>query len=231
MALGSIFHQMIAQHVRFPTGSEHQLMPSEPIARWWQNFTDHGPSLTGGQVIVEKTIRFQLSDNLQLLGRVDCLQLTENRLAIYDWKTGKPRRPAELKHDWQTRLYLALIYAARHELQADRLTPDQISMIYWYAQAPQKSVEITYDAAWHAENWAEIEALAARIETDLNRGSDPWTLTDEHQRCLHCPFHAICGRVGGEGRGLDLEEDLDEARYEVEAERAASDLSAVEFDL
>lgn len=239
MAIGSIFHQMVAQHIRFPSGREHDSVPPEPIEQWWQNFMDHAPILSGGRVMVEKTIRFQLTEKLQLLGRVDCLHLTENKIAIYDWKTGRPRRPADLKRDWQTRLYLALIFAARHELGMATLTPDRVSMTYWYAQTPQKSVEITYDAAWHAENWAGIEEIAAQIEVDLNRGEEPWPLTEEHKRCLHCPFHAICGRVGGagndindiKGRGLDLDDDLDEARDAVEALRSAPDLSPLEFDL
>ncbi len=196
MEQGEAFHMLAAQS--YLMGDGFAFDPAdleEPVAGWWRNFIDNRPIPKKGQTArVEATLTANLTDKIKLVGRLDVLFLGKNKLEVFDWKTGKPRRESDLKADWQTRIYLALLYQSRQILGAPELAAEDVSITYWYPREPKKSVTIRYSEAWHAENWAELLKLAQQMEAKLERPDEVWPLTTHLATCGRCPFNAICGR-------------------------------------
>ncbi len=196
MEQGEIFHMLAAQS--YNLGDLFQFDAAElasPIDVWWQAFQQHRPiPKKGVQHRVESTLSATLTDQIKLVGRLDLLFLSEDRLEIFDWKTGKPRTHGDLKQDWQTRIYLALLYQSRALLGNESLSAEQLSITYWYTRDPQKSVKISYSEAWHAENWAELNALASQMGDRINSDQLNWPLTPHLKACSRCPFNILCGR-------------------------------------
>lgn len=196
MEQGEVFHMLAAQsYLMRDSFAFDPADLEEPVASWWSNFVEERPIPKKGQTArVEATLTANLTGKIKLVGRIDLLFLGDNRLEIFDWKTGKPRRESDLKADWQTRIYLALLYQSRQILGVPELAAEDVSMTYWYPREPKKSVTIRYSESWHAENWAELLELAKQMEAKLEQPEAVWPLTTNLATCGRCPFNAICGR-------------------------------------
>ncbi len=196
MEQGELFHSLAAQS--YLLGDSFVFDPAdleEPVAEWWSRFSIEKPQPKKGQrVRVEATLTANVTAKIKLVGRLDLLMVGDNRLEIFDWKTGRPRRESDLRNDWQTRIYLALLYQSRQILDVAGIEAEALSITYWYPREPQKSVTIRYSEAWHAENWAELLQLAGEIESRLEQPESVWPLTSQLATCGRCPFNAICGR-------------------------------------
>lgn len=206
---GEIFHMLAAQSYLLGDGFAFDPADLEPpVDQWWEAFQTGRPMPKKGQTVrVESTLTASLSQQIKLIGRLDLLFIGENGLEIFDWKTGNPRRETDLRLDWQTRIYLALLYQSRAILGADGVSADQLSITYWYPRDPQKSVKISYDEAWHATNWAEMSTLSAQIETDLEQSQQPWPLTNNLKLCSNCGFNVICGREPGPSTEIEPQDE------------------------
>lgn len=190
---GEQFHRAVEQYLlglETPPGSE-----ADPVLRrWWEAFERHAPSLPTGRRYPEMSLAVAVGRHF-LFGRMDLLILGEGRAYIYDWKTERRPRPAEvLREDLQTRLYLALLTEGVTALGAPPLPPEQISLTYWFAHAPERSVTLDYDTARHTLFWAELQATVERIDRRLLTPQAVWPLTPDWQECTHCHYRALCGR-------------------------------------
>ena len=87
--------------------------------------------------------------------------------------------------------------------------PDRLSLTYWYAADPDQPRVVTYDAATHRRNWAEMERIVAEIDRLIAAGTaEAWPLTDELSECRRCAYQALTGRqFVGEAEPETLEED------------------------
>jgi hypothetical protein len=199
---GAQFHQLLQRRfLDLPLADD--LAADEQLADWHAIFQRHGPKLPpDGRRYVEFTLTAPLGDCL-LTGRFDLLLLTADRAHIYDWKTERrPRSAVALREDLQTRLYLALLYEGASALDVD-LPPEKIQLTYWYVHAPDSPVTFTYSAAWHSENWAYLQRLAAQVAAAQR--ADQWPLTDNWEECRRCAYAAYCGREGSADQLLDWE--------------------------
>jgi RecB family exonuclease len=173
---------------------------------WWLAFQSSRMALPHRRALPELTLTIPLAGHL-LNGRFDLLITNKQKAQIFDWKTGRPQPEQRLRHDWQTRLYLAMVAESGADLGAD-FAPENISLTYWYVSEPDAPRTIAYDSAWHAQNWSDIQQLVAQIEAQLV--VDEWPLTDDLGECRLCAYQAYCGRQEAGTAELVLDEDTEE---------------------
>ena len=151
-----------------------------------------------------------------LTGRFDLviigIEKQQPAVHIYDWKTSRPRPAEELRGEWQSKLYLAMLAESKSALEeSGTLIPEQIKLTYWYVTDPQTPRTINYSQEQHKQNWAEIQMLVSDIDSCVQTGQ--WPLTDNWSHCRSCTYWVYCGRFeGGEPEKI-LAEEL--ARYEL----------------
>jgi hypothetical protein len=202
---GQQFHQLLERHFLG--------LPVEPneigdgvVRGWWLAFQSSGLRLPNGRSLPELSLTIPVAGHL-LNGRFDLL-ITDNRQAhIFDWKTGRPQPESRLRHDWQTRLYLAMIAESGDALGA-KFVPEQIAITYWYVSEPDVPRTIGYSHVEHKQNWAEIQQLVTQIESQL--ALDEWPLTDDWGECRVCAYQAYCGRQAAGTAELPPNEDEEE---------------------
>ena len=199
---GQEFHQLLERHfLGLPV--ELNEVGDSTVRGWWLAFQSSKLQLPGGRSLPELSLTVPVGEHL-LGGRFDLL-ITNNQMAhIFDWKTGRPQPESRLAHDWQTRLYLAMI-AESGDALGTRFAPEQIAITYWYVSEPDKPRTIHYDQSWHEQNWAEIRQLVAQIESQLS--VDEWPLTDDLEQCRVCAYQAYCGRQAAGRAELAADED------------------------
>ena len=197
MALGELFHSLAAQKISMRENFRlPDLSSGSTLEGWWQNFEAFVPKV-GAEDIVRTEIKLTatINNQVKLTGRIDLLVHGGRSLKIYDWKTGRPRPQSELEHDWQTKIYMALLYRSRGTVSLEDVAPKDISMTYWYAREPERSVTLSFNEAWHEKNWREIVELANQIVTRLDSGLAIWPLTSDLTICGRCSFNTLCGRT------------------------------------
>lgn len=193
---GRHFHRLMERHfLGLPVQGE--AVGDDVVGDWWNRFLHSNLTIPNGRLWPEHRLTIPAGDNF-LTGRFDLLILGEEDgqpfAQLFDWKTSRPRTVVELESEWQTRLYLALIAESGQAFFADgqRLTPERISLTYWYASEPDQPRVVAYSAAKHRQNWSRIQALVAAIEAH-----DPdkiWPLTEDWIHCRSCRYQTYCGR-------------------------------------
>jgi CRISPR/Cas system-associated exonuclease Cas4 (RecB family) len=210
---GEQFHRLLERHFLGLTVTAEAIEDVE-LRRWWSLFQRH-VKLPEGETHPERSLTVPVGAHV-LNGRFDLLILSPTSAHIFDWKTGQPRHEAELRHDWQTRLYLAMLAEGGAAL-GHTLQPDQIAITYWYVNDPAAARTIRYNPAWHEQNWADIQAIAAQIDDAL--AEDAWPLTDDWSHCRLCAYQAYCSRQeAGETTREESEEAPDETDLFLEPE-------------
>jgi hypothetical protein len=190
--LGERFHQLLHRHfLGLPL--DEDLAGDKTLRRWWAAFQEQGPVLAQGRHYPEFTLTVPAGKYL-LTGRYDLLIVSGQGAHIYDWKTeARPRSEEQLRDALQTRLYLALLVAGSEAL-GQTLSPGQVTMSYWYANAPRASLTIPYDETWHATNWADLQRTIDEITT-LESTNSEWPLTGDISCCARCRYQVCCGRL------------------------------------
>ncbi len=147
--LGSRFHQLMQQRA---LGLEIQpLLDHHPkLQEWFLRFQDAPPPLMVGIRQNEYPCTLTL-ENFTLIAVFDLLIQGDNEVQVVDWKTyRRPHRAQLLKEHWQTRLYLFLV------AEALGYAPDQISMLYWFAESSSER-----STRGGTENWLSIPYSAS----------------------------------------------------------------------
>lgn len=217
---GQAFHQLLQQHfLDIPITAV--AIEDARLRNWWMTFSNNKPPMPAGKPKPEIGLTVPVGEHL-LNGRFDLIILSQTvdgqpSAHIFDWKTGTPQDESTLRHDWQTRLYLSMLVEGGHALWTGKRTqknllPENVSLTYWYVQEPDLPRVISYNAAAHAQNWAELTQLVNQIETQTTR--DEWPLTDDLAKCRTCAFQTYCGR---ENAGVETEtitEDTDLPKFD-----------------
>lgn len=200
---GEAFHQLAERHfLGLPLA-----IADEQLRGWWDVFERFVDSLPAGKRLPELSLTVPIGSHL-LTGRYDLLILGEDgNVYIFDWKTeARPRSEAELLTDWQTTLYLAML-AESGGAFGRQISPEQIKLTYWFANAPADSVIIPYSEAMHRSNWQKMLTVVDKIDGNL-LAEDEWPLTDNRETCGRCAYAVYCGRVGvPAGEPLDWQEE------------------------
>lgn len=213
LARGQAFHQVLQRHF-LGWDVEAAAIGDAQVRQWYLQFQNSKLQLPQGRVLTEMSLTIPLGQHL-LNGRFDLLILGKSEQGeptahLFDWKTGKAQESSKLRHDWQTRLYLAMLAESDTALFPGTQTPlkaENISITYWFVTEPDVPRTLTYSAAQHAENWASLQAIAAQIDTQIAQGD--WPKTDDLSECQRCAYQMICQRQAAGTAVPVLDEDAD----------------------
>ena len=227
---GEYFHRLIQQHlVGIPAEQIAKFANTPNLQKWWENFhnfvdltgfrtavpaqTEEGRNLSG--LYPEATLSAPLGKH-RLLAKYDLIAVKDDRVTIYDWKTYRKRPRNEwLAARMQTRVYRGLLVQAGAHLNGGKpFEPEQIEMIYWFADFPEDPARFPYNSAQFQRDWDTLLKLSDEVAS-----AAAYPLTEDRQKCLFCTYRSYCERGIRAG-------DLEEA----EAEREAEELFDVNFE-
>ncbi|MGC8780518.1 MAG: PD-(D/E)XK nuclease family protein [Anaerolineae bacterium] len=216
---GEAFHRLVQQHILgiIPAAGTDLLL-DEPLAGWWRAYLSSQPADLPALRFAEVVLSAGLGSH-RLIAKYDLIAIEPgHRAVIVDWKTSARRpRPTWLAERIQTRVYRYLLVRAGAHLMArprpgdvsgsagiikGEIRPEQVEMIYWFANFPDEPERLRYDAIQFAADDEYLAELAAEI----TRRDDPvFPLTDDVRRCLFCTYRSLCGRgaVAGDFAAAD----------------------------
>ena len=224
---GQLFHRIVQQHlVGLPTGKLARLANTPDLSRWWENYLGYTFDINDYAQYTELTLTAPVGTH-RLLAKYDLVAIKagdavpdEGKAIIFDWKTYH-KRP---KDEWmaarmQTRVYRALLIQAAAYLNIPSgenhgtpFRPEQVEMIYWYADFPSEPTRFPYSAAQYKRDWDTLTDVVNEIGNHRH-----FPLTEDEKKCAYCPYRSYCNRGGKAGT-------IDESEAEMEA-------AATEFNL
>lgn len=199
-----LFHRLVHQSILgLPSESLKRLATSPHLAQWWESFAAQGPDLREFSLHPEITLVAAVGRD-RLIAKYDLVAVRGDKAVIYDWKTQARRPPeASLAARWQTRVYCAVLARAGAELLGGNpIQPENITMIYWFAEFPGESADFPYSRMQFERDWKAIGTLIDEIQI-----ASEFPLTTDERLCRFCNYRSLCDR-GQRGGELD-EADLD----------------------
>jgi len=219
---GEYFHRLLQQHlIGIPAEQIAKFANTPSLQRWWHNF-QNSKDLTGlrsafansgeartdlSGLYPEATLSAPLG-KYRLLAKYDLIAIQDGKAIIYDWKTYRKRPRNEwLAGRMQTRVYRALlVQAGAHLNNGKPFEPEQIEMIYWFADFPDESARFPYTAAQFQRDWDALLRLSEEVAS-----ASSYPLTEDRQKCLFCTYRSYCERGIRAGA-------IEQAEAEMEAE-------------
>ena len=201
-----------------------RLANTSDLLRWWDNYLGYKFDLTGYAQHTELALAASVG-TYRLLAKYDLVAVKPGeRATIFDWKTYR-KRP---KDEWmaarlQTRVYRALLIQAGAYLNGGTpFQPEQIEMVYWYADFPSEPARFPYSAAQYKRDW---DALTGMINEISNHRHFP--LTEDEKKCAYCPYRSYCnrGEVAGTLDDVNAEMEADSTQFDINFEQ----ITEIEF--
>jgi MoaA/NifB/PqqE/SkfB family radical SAM enzyme len=109
---------------------------------------------------------------------------------------------------WQTRVYRALLaQAGAHFNHGKPFAPEQIEMIYWFANFPAEPAQFIYKTDQYKRDWDALTKIANEIT-----GASDFPKTDQVSKCSYCPYRSYCNRGirAGDAADTELETEAEE---------------------
>ena len=215
---GSLFHRMVQQHlIGLPAEKLDGQAKSENLIRWWEAFQQQTPAFDGYALYPEYTLSAPLGEH-RLVAKYDLIAVKPDEKAIiYDWKTYRKRpRDEYLAARWQTRLYSALLGQAGHHLNGGSpILPEQIEMIYWFANFPNEPARFLYNESKFQRDWDMVK----KVVEEINRAKEFPLAEDEHP-CRFCTYRSYCDRgiKAGDWDEVEGETEMEES-FEIDFEQ------------
>jgi hypothetical protein len=219
---GADFHRLAHQHA---LGLAHDRLAAtihdDILARWWQTYQDHPPpDLPEAARWAEMVVTAPLA-GYRLAAKFDLLAVEPGvRLVVVDWKTVL-RRPSRsmLACRPQTIVYRYLAVEAGASFSGGRRPqPEQVEMIYWFAEFPGVTERFTYDADQHE---GAHEYLAGLVHEIAAHQEAIWPLTSDDRFCRFCNYRTLCERDVRPAFLEELEDDLELDELEIDLEQIA----------
>jgi len=203
---GAAFHRLVHQHV---LGIAPQRLSSTvadaALRRWWHNYLEGGPADLPPSRYPEVVLSAPVG-GYRLVAKYDLVAVDAGRRSvIVDWKTSRKRsRRKWLAERLQTRVYPYLLIRAGSHLNAGQpFEPEQVEMVYWFANFPATPERFAYDAAQYE---ADEVYLTLLIEEIRDLGDKDFLLTTQERRCRYCLYRSLCQRGVGAGAFDEMEE-------------------------
>ncbi|MCJ7737403.1 MAG: PD-(D/E)XK nuclease family protein [Anaerolineae bacterium] len=218
MEQGKAFHRLVHQHILgLPVEQLAATVTDPDVLKWWDNYLVSPPAGLPETRFPEMMLSAPVAGR-RLVAKYDLVAVDEGKsLIIVDWKTSirRPRRQ-RLAEALQTRVYPYLLARAGAGINGGHsVRPEQVEMVYWYAQEPYALERFSYDDTHFAQDeeflTALIEGIELLSEKDFNLSSDD-------RICKYCRYRSLCDRGDEAGfsddpeestRSDDLELDLD----------------------
>lgn len=203
---GQYFHRLVQQHlIGIPEEKLGRLANTPNLQRWWDNYRATNFNINGYTIYPELTLSAPL-DPYRLVAKYDLIAIKPNqKVLIFDWKTYRKRPKNEwLAPRWQTRVYRALLVMAGAHLNKNLpFAPEQIEMIYWFADFPAEPANFPYNEAQFKRDCDALTKLAREIES-----ASAYPKTDDRQKCNYCPYRGYCDRGIRAGDMEDVETEM-----------------------
>jgi hypothetical protein len=188
---GILFHRMVQQRLIGLPAAKLACPENMPeLNTWWENFlmlTDLPCPARNVEVILSSNI-----GNYRILAKYDLVIIEmEDKVTIYDWKTSR-KQP---KNEWlftrmQTRVYPSLLVRSGAALtNGKHFLPEQVSMVYWFAEFPTTPARFLYTTAQYERDWKRLSELVAEISSACQ-----FPLCDESEKCAYCNYRSYCDR-------------------------------------
>jgi CRISPR/Cas system-associated exonuclease Cas4 (RecB family) len=219
---GADFHRLAHQHA---LGLDPRLLAAtihdETLAHWWQTYLALPPTglpetFRRAEVVVTAPLA-----GYRLLANFDLLAVEpEKQMVIVDWKTSL-KRPSRttLARRLQTRVYRYLAVEAGAEFNGgQRPQPEQVEMVYWFANDGGATERFPYDAAQYTADRGYLAGLIAEIAA---RDEEIWPLTPDVRQCRFCNYRSLCERGVKPGFLGEFEDDLEPDEVEIDLEQVA----------
>ncbi len=205
---GEYFHRLVQQHlIGIPKEQIGKLANTPNLERWWSNWQEFKNQQDFGNIYSEVTLSAPLG-KYRLLAKYDLISVKDGKAVIYDWKTYRKRPRNEwLAARMQTRVYRAmLIQAGAHLNNGQPLEPEQVEMVYWFADFPNDPARFDYTSAQYKRDWDMLLKLEEEVES-----ASSYPQTDDRQKCAFCTYRSYCERGVKAG-------DWNETETEMQAE-------------
>jgi CRISPR/Cas system-associated exonuclease Cas4 (RecB family) len=209
---GQLFHRMIQQHlVGLPIEKLTRIASTPDLSRWWNNYIVQDFNIGGYTQYPELSITAPIGVH-RLLAKMDLVAVSSGqKILIFDWKTTQ-KRP---RNEWmaarmQTRIYRSLLVQAGAWLNCGAsVQPEQVEMIYWYADFPSEPAYFPYNLAQYQRDW---KAITSMIDTIDHQQVFP--LTEDEKKCAYCSFRSYCTRGHKAGTIAAYDEESEAASME-----------------
>ncbi len=202
---GAAFHRLVHQHALGLPPERLSSALSGDLRDWWRNYLQDGPPNLPDDRYPEVLLSAPAGD-YRLLAKYDLVAIDPvQRAIIVDWKTSHKRTP----HKWlaqrlQTRVYPYLLVRAGAHLNAGQsLAPEQVEMVYWFANFPTMPERFTYDVAQFKKDEVDLTTL---IDEIAGRDDAVWPLAPPGRRCNYCAYRSLCQRGVRAGSLDEIEE-------------------------
>lgn len=212
---GALFHHRAHQ---FFSGAPAERLASPAdgpsLSQWWANFLASQASLPGLEGVSPTDLRLYPEITLsiplggfRLVAKYDLVAALPGRRLIFDWKTSlkRPRR-SWLAERLQTRVYPYVLSRAGAGLdKGESLPPEQVEMIYWFANFPDQPERFPYSQQQFTDDEAFLTGLLSEI---AGLGENEYFLTPDEKRCAYCQYRSLCDRGVRAGPMDAPQEDL-----------------------
>jgi CRISPR/Cas system-associated exonuclease Cas4 (RecB family) len=219
MKEGQLFHRMIQQHLAgLRVEKLGRMANSEDLSRWWENYLNHDFKFTDAMLFPEAGLVTPVGRH-RLMAQYDLISIQPGQKAtIYDWKTYHKRpRDEQMAARMQTRVYRSLLVEAGISLNGGTpILPEQVEMIYWYAEFPSEPIRFPYNQAQHER---DRDAIASIIDEIDHQRTFP--MTDEERKCAFCAFRSYCNRGEKAGTTDELEQESETGEWKLNIEQIA----------
>lgn len=225
---GAAFHRLIHQHLLgIPPERLSSAVTDEDLHHWWHNYLDRGPADLPVSRYPEVLLSAPVSGH-RLVAKYDLIAVdTGRRAVIVDWKTSR-KRP---KRKWlakrsQTRVYPYLLIQAGSHLNAGQaFEPEQVEMVYWFANFPGDPERFAYETAQYD---ADGTYLASLIEEIKGLEDGDFSLTTYERRCRYCAYRSLCQR-GIRAATFDAAEDEPELEDDSDISLDFEQIAEIEY--
>ena len=222
MQRGADLHHLAHQHtLGLDVERLEATIHDEVLARWWHAYLAYPPqdlpeTVRRAEVVVAAPLA-----GYRLVAKYDLVAAEPGeRLVVVDWKAvlKRPSRAA-LARRLQTRVYRYLAVRGGAAFNGGQpAQPEQVEMIYWFAEFGGVTERFPYDAEQHTADGDYLAGLIAEIAAH----SEPiWPLTPDERRCRFCNYRSLCERGVTAAFLNELEDDLEPAEVTIDLEQIA----------
>jgi len=236
MQAGADFHRLIQRYlVGVPAERLSVMLDSEgsnttDLQRWWDNFLQFSNITPVEEQLVETTLSAPIQ-HYRLLAKYDLIYWEGEpggaRVTIYDWKTTQHKPPRRwLEGRLQTRIYPYLLAQAGNSvLEGEKIQPEQIEMVYWFAEQPREPQIFSYSKEQCQVDHDYLLGLVTEIEA---LSEDDFRLTADETKCKFCTYRSLCDRGIAAG-DIDPGEVFDDSAGGDEFELDFDQVAEIEF--
>ena len=224
---GSDFHRMVQQHIlgvdaaRLEEAvSDHG--PRDPILLgWWKAYLTQPPADLPDTVRRAEILVAAPLAGHRFVAKFDLLAADPgHRLVVVDWKTLRNPPPrSKLAGRLQTLVYRYLaVEAGAGHFGGTPPSPEQVEMVYWFANAAGEVQRFGYDPEQHESAREYLTHLVREIATTREA---IWPLTPDERQCRFCKYRSLCDRGVQAGFLENLDFDLEPDEPDIDLEQIA----------